>query len=237
MATLGAYYSQWRSISHVLNFVADHGQLVISSQTIGNTQEERPVRPHRLRQPASTNAAPKNTATPQSTTKQGCQKYHNNLKIPAIESSFANIICKGSKFSTMLDPASATVAFVGFAASIAALIAVISDSAQTVHTLYCSLRDAPEELAYLKRIIEGNKALLKNIFIVSQRYETRGIPRDLFECWDKAAKHVFEDLQKFKIEIDKIFNTFNASSYSKRHLRGRVRQLFSAHAIDAEVSI
>jgi len=132
----------------------------------------------------------------------------------------------------MLDPASATVAFVGFAASIAALIAVISDSAQTVHTLYYNLRDAPEELSDLKRIVEGNEALLKNIFIVGQRYETGGIPRDLYECWDKAAKHVLEDLQKFKIEIDKIFNVFNASSYSKRHLRRRIRQLFSAHAIE-----
>ena len=57
----------------------------------------------------------------------------------------------------------AAVTFVGFAASLVTLIAVVGDSAQTVHTLWTNFRDSSTNLKRLSHAIAENEALLKDM--------------------------------------------------------------------------
>jgi hypothetical protein len=67
-----------------------------------------------------------------------------------------------------MDPASATVAFVGFAASLATVAAVVVDSSRTLHDVYKSVKNAPREI---QRMDQKSKRLHKMILEVQRMSE------------------------------------------------------------------
>ena len=68
---------------------------------------------------------------------------------------------------------------VGFAASIVTLLAVVGDSAQTVHDLWSNFRDSSRNLEKLSHVISENEALLREMEAVSEAFERVGIPESL----------------------------------------------------------
>lgn len=62
-----------------------------------------------------------------------------------------------------MDPASAGVAFVGFAASLATLAAVVANSSKTLYDLRNKLKDAPEDVRRLIQAFKFLKGLLAEI--------------------------------------------------------------------------
>ena len=125
-----------------------------------------------------------------------------------------------------------TITFVGFAASLVTLIAVVGDSAQTVHTLWCNFRDSPTNLKRLINTIADNEALLKDMQAVSNKYERVGIPESLLSRWKSMSTTVNDDFRELNMEMNKILECTKGSELTKKHLRRRVRHFFSEKVLE-----
>lgn len=95
----------------------------------------------------------------------------------------------------------AAVTFVGFAASLVTLIAVVGDSAQTVHTLWNNFRDSPTNLKRQGHAIAENEALLKDMQAVSEAYEQVGIPESLLSRWKSTSSKIHDDFRELNNEM------------------------------------
>ena len=127
----------------------------------------------------------------------------------------------------------AAVTFVGFAASLVTLIAVVGDSAQTVHTLWSNFRDSPTNLKQLSHAIAENEALLKDMQAVSDAYELVGIPESLLSRWKSTSTSVCNDFRELNLEMSKILGYTKGSEITRMHLRRRVRHFFSEKALES----
>ena len=126
----------------------------------------------------------------------------------------------------------AAVTFVGFAASLVTLIAVVGDSAQTVHTLWSNFRDSSTNLKRLSHAIAENEALLKDMQAVSDAYERVGIPQSLLSRWTSTYNDVCNDFRDLNMEMSKILECTNGSEITRKHLRRRVRHFFSEKVLE-----
>ena len=126
----------------------------------------------------------------------------------------------------------AAVTFVGFAASLVTLIAVVGDSAQTVHTLWSNFRDSPTNLNRLSLTIAENEALLNDMQPISDAYERVGIPDSLLSRWKSTYESVCADFKELNIEMSKILECTKGSEITKKHLRRRVRHFFSEKVLE-----
>lgn len=126
----------------------------------------------------------------------------------------------------------AAVTFVGFAASLVTLVAVVGDSAQTVHTLWSNFRDSPINLKRLSHAIAENEALLKDMQAVSDAYERVGIPESLLSRWKATYTCVIDDFRELNMEMSKILECTMGSEITKKHLRRRVRHFFSEKLLE-----
>ena len=126
----------------------------------------------------------------------------------------------------------AAVTFVGFAASLVTLIAVIGDSAQTVHTLWSNFRDSSTNLKRLSHAIAENEALLKDMQAVSDAYERVGIPQSLLSRWNSTCNNVHNDFRDLNMEMSKILECTKGSEITRKHLRRRVRHFFSEKVLE-----
>lgn len=126
----------------------------------------------------------------------------------------------------------AAVTFVGFAASLVTLIAVVGDSAQTVHTLWNNFRESPTNLNRLSHAIAENEALLKDMQAVSDAYERVGIPESLLSRWKSTSSRIQDDFKELNKEMSKILECTKGSEITRKHLRRRVRHFFSEKTLD-----
>ena len=126
----------------------------------------------------------------------------------------------------------AAVTFVGFAASLVTLVAVVGDSAQTVHTLWSNFRDSPTNLQRLSHAIAENEALLKDMQAVSNAYERVGIPQSLLSRWTSTYNNVCNDFRELNMEMSKILECTKGREITKKHLRIRVRHFFSEKVLE-----
>ena len=126
----------------------------------------------------------------------------------------------------------AAVTFVGFAASLVTLIAVVGDSAQTIHSLWTNFRDSPTNLKRLSHAIAENEALLKNMHAVSDAYERVGIPESLLIRWASTYKNVCKDFEGLNMEMSKIVKCTQGSQITRGHLRMRIRHFFSEKVLE-----
>ena len=126
----------------------------------------------------------------------------------------------------------AAVTFVGFAASLVTLIAVVGDSAQTVHTLWSNFRDSPTNVKRLSHAIAENEALLKDMQAVSEAYERVGIPESLLSRWNSTYNSVCNDFRELNKEMFKILECSKGSEITRKHVRRRVRHFFSEKVLE-----
>ena len=126
----------------------------------------------------------------------------------------------------------AAVTLVGFAASLVTLIAVVGDSAQTVHILWSNFRDSPTSLNRLSHAIAENEALLKDMQAVCNDYERVGIPESLLSRWKSVSTSVSNDFRELNMEMNKILECTKGSEMTKKHLRRRVRHFFAERVLE-----
>ena len=121
---------------------------------------------------------------------------------------------------------------VGFAASIVTLLAVVGDSAQTVHDLWKNFKDSPRNLGKLSHIISESEALLREMETASEAFERVSIPESLLLRWRSTSANVLQDFEALRSEMKKIVECTKGKELTKRHVRQRIKHFFSDHALE-----
>lgn len=125
-----------------------------------------------------------------------------------------------------MDPASAAVAFVGFAASIATLSAVVANSCKTIHNVWHSLKDAPQDVRRLLRKMNRlEKVILEIEKVVVQSVEVSS-RLDSQQYWVDQILEMVDDFTILKDKINSLHVNLTAKT-SKKNLTTRVRKFFS----------
>ena len=126
-----------------------------------------------------------------------------------------------------MDPASAVITFVGFAASLAALVAVVVDSAKTLNNLQQQLRAAPDTVKRLVKRFEVLQNLLQEVQAHSQVHGETEVPEGLRQIWESLAAPLKEDMDTFHVVVASLEQTLNESKGSSLKFRLRLRGFFS----------
>ncbi|MCJ1384631.1 hypothetical protein MMC17_007749 [Xylographa soralifera] len=126
-----------------------------------------------------------------------------------------------------MDPASAVITFVGFAASLATLVAVVVDSAKTLNNLQQQLREAPDNV---KRLVERFKvlqSLLQGVQALSQAHGETEVPEGLRQVWDASAASLTEDMEAFHAVVGRLEQALKKSKGYPVKFGLRTRGFFS----------
>lgn len=102
-----------------------------------------------------------------------------------------------------MDPASAGVAVVGFAASLAALTGIFATGVQRLWTLADKLKNAPEELKRLHGAVESLQALFTGVRSILQDEDAKLLPPEILQSWKDTAQRIWDDLIGFDAMLEK----------------------------------
>ena len=130
-----------------------------------------------------------------------------------------------------MDPASAVISFVGFAASLATLVAVVVDSAKTLHNLQQQLRAAPDNVKRLLERFQNLQNLLQTIQTLSQRHIDTEVPEGLRQIWEAAATPLTEYINNFHVVVTRLKQRLNKSRGSSVKFWLRTYDLFSEQKV------
>ena len=130
-----------------------------------------------------------------------------------------------------MDPASVAVGFIGFAASLATLVAVVIDTSKTIHDIGSKLRHAPEDVERLFLDFEVFRGLLEEILIRVEEHGDTNTPQRLRDLWATSATQMKKDVDGFKSTILKLSGLLDRGSSSSAFVRLRIRHVFSEAAV------
>ncbi|KAL9119408.1 MAG: hypothetical protein Q9187_004038 [Circinaria calcarea] len=130
-----------------------------------------------------------------------------------------------------MDPASAGIALVGFAASLATLAAVVANSCKTLYNLRNKLRDAPEEVRKLIESIKVLEKLLEEIQARLAEHKDADLSQCLQELWADSAAQMQEDMEDFQTVVTKLDRYLNGPKVSSKLVRLRIRRYFDEDTI------
>lgn len=127
-----------------------------------------------------------------------------------------------------MDPVSATaVAVVGFAASIATLSAVVIDSCKTIHNVWHSLKDAPEDVQRLLKKMRTLGQVILDMGKVAVQSSNDTSRQDSQQCWVEHIEQMVEDWETLNDKINKLQSKLTAKTLSGKNLSARIRKFFS----------
>jgi len=126
-----------------------------------------------------------------------------------------------------MDPGSATVAFVGFAASIATLLAAAIESSRTIHDAYKSIKHAPREIQRLAQKSERLHKMISEVQNISQDFNDGLPPPFIRDFWLQNASPMYNDFLDFKARADKLQSGMAEKSATGKHMLLRVHSFFS----------
>lgn len=130
-----------------------------------------------------------------------------------------------------MDPASATVAFVGFAASLATLVGLVIESTKTINNFCSKFERAPKELQRFQSTVKQSNCLLALLKEQTSQHADEDLPQNLREYWLENVVQMYTDykaLEKIALKLQGQFDLFSAS---KKHVRARVRHFFCSDEI------
>lgn len=127
----------------------------------------------------------------------------------------------------IMDPASAAVAFVGFAASIASLSAVVVNSCKTMHNVWHSLKDAPQDVRRLLRKMKTLEKVILEIGTAAVQFSNDPSRQYSQQHWVDHIEEMVDDWTILGDKISKLQANLTAKTSSGKHLRARVRKFFS----------
>lgn len=130
-----------------------------------------------------------------------------------------------------MDPASATVVFVGFAASIASLSTVVVNSCKTIHNVWHLLKDAPQDVHRLRRKIKRLEIVILEIEKVVVQFGEDTSRLGSQQYWVDQILEMVDDFTILKDKINSLQANLTAKTLSRKNLGARVRKFFSEDEI------
>lgn len=126
-----------------------------------------------------------------------------------------------------MEPASATIAFVGFAASITTLLATAIESSRTIHDVYTSFKNAPREIQRLDQKSKRLHKLILEVQHISQEFQDGQPPAFIVDFWLQHAMEISDDFVNFKQKANKLHSGISAKSVTGKNMVVRVQNFFS----------
>lgn len=130
-----------------------------------------------------------------------------------------------------MDPASAAVAFIGVAASLATLAALVIDGSKTLFNVHRKIENAPQDIRRLCRQLNTFQCLL---------YEAQDLVRDdgpacaasnMGTVFAMAIEHMLDDLRGFKDTVQRLKGLASHSTSSKDLFLLRVRHILKEDGV------
>lgn len=130
-----------------------------------------------------------------------------------------------------MDPASAAVAFIGVAASLTTLAALVIDGSKTLFNVHRKVKNAPEDIRRLCTQLDAFQCLL---------YEAQDLVRDdgldsaapdVRTVFATAIEHMLDDLRGFKATVQKLKGLMSHSTSSTDLFVLRVRHILKEDGI------
>lgn len=118
-------------------------------------------------------------------------------------------------------------AFVGFAASIVTLSAVVANSCKTIHNVWHSLKDAPQDVGRLLRKMKRLEKVILDIETAAVQLGNDSSRIDSQQYWVDQIAEMVEDFTILNDKINKMQAILTAKKLSRNNLSARVRKFFS----------
>ena len=125
-----------------------------------------------------------------------------------------------------MDPASAAVAFVGFAASVLGLAGAAAEGSRALHNLWRKLKDAPRDSKRLLVVVGTLEGLVKVIEQQDGHSFVHNLPSDLRKVWNELSLQMIEDFSNLKEDVGRLEKALLAPSISKKYVRMRLIKFF-----------
>ena len=134
-----------------------------------------------------------------------------------------------------MDPASAAVAFIGVAASLTTLAALVIDGSKTLLNVHRKVKNAPEDIRRLCRQLNAFQCLLYEAQdLVRDLVRDHGpdyAPSDVGTVFATTFEHMLDDLRDFKDTVQKLKSLMAHSTSSKDLFVLRVRHIFKEDGV------
>ena len=128
-----------------------------------------------------------------------------------------------------MDPTTAGVAVVGFAASVVTLAGLITDSWQTLYNLRAKLKHASEDLRTLVDKLRALQLLITELEKTVANDQDVSI--DIKSAWKEAFAQMLDDFSKFKTLVYQLKEKLDRESITGLSIRGRVKWVFSEELV------
>ena len=128
-----------------------------------------------------------------------------------------------------MDPCSAGVAFIGFAASLATLVAAVAKSSKVLYELRKEFRDAPEDVKMFLEQFAIFQKLLNELSTRLHEPQDIGTLRGLHDLLELSMNQMQADMNDFQAILFKLHRVLNNPESSL--VRLRVRHHFNQGAV------
>ena len=126
-----------------------------------------------------------------------------------------------------MDPASAAVAFVGFAGSIAALAGVVVESCKTLNDLWHLLREAPQDTQRLFKRLKRLAIIILEVRRVGEELRDDIVGIESSRSWLGSVEDMLHNFNILKSKIMRLEGNLCAKPISKKRLCGTIQRIFS----------
>ena len=130
-----------------------------------------------------------------------------------------------------MDPASASIAFVSFAASLTTLAALVIDSSKTIYNVRAQLRNAPKDIRRLSRRLREFEYLVCGLRDIMQGHPPGSTASIIEVAFENAAEQMHRDMIDFGIAIHRLKGLLNTSASPGKLLALQIRHILSESAV------
>ena len=128
----------------------------------------------------------------------------------------------------MLDPASASIAFVGFTASLVTLVAATTNSAQSVHDLWKSIGNTPKEVKALLRQLRRLEDLVH--CLQNCNFSNAPLSRSIAAQWEDSTKEIECDMREVHELVLKLHRLLSKPTTLQK-VQARLRYVLAENTI------
>ena len=130
-----------------------------------------------------------------------------------------------------MDPLSVSVAFVGLAASLSTLAALVIDSSRTLYNIRRKLKDAPEDITRLSRLLIEFECLLSGVQEQIRDHQVEYAASGMEMLVGTAVKYMENDMEGFKDTMRRLKGLLSASASPRRRLELRIRHVLQEERV------
>lgn len=122
-----------------------------------------------------------------------------------------------------MEPASASVAFVGFAASLTTLAALVLDASTTLYNAQRRFKHAPDDIKRLSTQLEEFERLLHEVHKQIQNHQNEYASSAIGALLARATDQMHTDMSRFKLVVQRLNALLCAPTAHGRLLVLRIR--------------